>query len=320
MVLVPTVFVAVLVIVLGAYFGLVVRPENEQQAKLRKRLKTSARAQAARTALVKEIERLSSVDFVESLLRQASHLVSPIQQLIDQAGYRITVATFMLLTICAAAVPAVAVYAFTGHLLIALIAGAVAGLVPYLWLRRARANRLWKFEEQFPEGIDLISRALRAGHTFQAGLKMVGDELEAPVGPEFRLLYDRQSFGMPLSDALRSFADRTPVLDAKFFATAVLTQRDAGGNLAEVLDNLSSVIRERFKVKRQVRVISAHGRITGWILACLPPVLALVFAIINHEHMQLLWTDPMGLKMLYAAIFLQVVGTLIIRKLVNIEY
>ena len=185
-----------------------------------------------------------------------------------------TVGTFVLATVCAAAIPIAAVMVMTGQLLIALAVGACTACVPYMWARRARASRLWKFEEQFPEGIDLISRALRAGHTFQAGLKMVGDELDAPVGTEFRLLYDRQSFGMPLTEALRDFADRTPVLDAKFFATAVLTQRDAGGNLAEVLDNLSSVIRERFKVKRQVRVISAHGRITGWILACLPPMLA----------------------------------------------
>jgi len=208
----------------------------------------------------------------------------------------------------------------TGYFAIGLAVGICTGAVPYLWIRWARSRRLWKFEEQFPEGIDLISRALRAGHTFQLGLKMVADELAAPVGVEFRLLYDRQSVGMPLAEALRDFAERTPVLDAKFFATAVLTQREAGGNLAEVLDNLTAVIRERFKVKRQIRVISAHGRITGWILACLPPTLGTVFAVINREHMQLLWTDPLGLKMLYAAIALQVIGVLIIRQILKLEY
>jgi tight adherence protein B len=318
--MVPSVFVMVLAIVIGSYYALIVRPEDKQQRKLRKRLNTTARAEIVRTALVKKIVRLSSVDFVEGLLSRASRLVSPIQQLIDQSGYRMTVATFILATVCAAGITIAVITGIFGRLPVALGVGACTAFLPVMWIRRARAKRLWKFEEQFPEAIDLVSRALRAGHTFQTGLKMVGDELDKPVGTEFRLLYDRQSFGMPLTDALRNFADRTPVLDAKFFATAVLTQRDAGGNLAEVLDNLSSVIRERFKVKRQVRVISAHGRITGWILAGLPPTLAVLFAMINKEHMELLWTDPLGLKMLYGALFLQVIGTLIIKKLVNIEY
>ena len=136
-------------------------------------------------------------------------------------------------------------------------AGAVMMFVPIFVLRYRRDRRVLKFEEQFPEAIDLIARALRAGHAFTTGLSMVADEVDPPVGQEFRLLYERQNFGMPLPEALREFAQRIPVLDAKFFATAVLTQRESGGNLAEVLDNLSSVIRERFRVKRQVRVISA---------------------------------------------------------------
>ena len=320
MVIPASVFIAVLALVLGSYWAFIVRPEEAQQRTLRKRIKGTARAEAAKVALVKQAERLSSVGFVETLLRRVTGVIRPIQRLIDQSGYRITVGTFVLATLSAAAVPIAVVTWLTGSVLIGLASGGCAAAVPYLWVRRARTKRLWKFEEQFPEGIDLISRALRAGHTFQTGLKMVADELEAPVGTEFRLLYDRQSFGMPLPDALRDFAERTPVLDAKFFATAVLTQRDAGGNLAEVLDNLSAVIRERFKVKRQIRVISAHGRITGWILAGLPPTLAVVFAIINREHMQLLWTDPLGLKMLYAAIGLQVAGVLIIRQILKLEY
>jgi tight adherence protein B len=204
--------------------------------------------------------------------------------------------------------------------MLASVIGGIAGSVPYLWVRRVRSVRIWKFEEQFPESIDLISRALRAGHTFQAGLSMVADEVEEPVKSEFRLLYDRQNFGMPLPDALRAFAERVPVLDAKFFATAVLTQRDAGGNLSEVLDNLSSVIRERFKVKRQVRVVSAHGRITGWVLAGLPPALACLFMIVRPQHIQTLFNDPLGMQLIYAALVLQVVGSLIIKKIVNIEY
>ncbi len=318
MTLVAAVFLGVLALVVGSYFVLVVRPESEQQSAVRKRLKKAVRRESA--SLVKEIERLSAVPILERLLAHATSIVQPIRRLIDQAGYSMTVGAFVLATVCAGGIPLMAMVWATRHLLIAVLVGLCTGLIPFLWVRRARARRLWKFEEQFPEGIDLIARALRAGHTFPTGLLMVADDLQPPIGTEFRLIYERQNFGMPIGEALRDFAERTPVLDAKFFATAVLTQREAGGNLAEVLDNLSSVIRERFKVKRQVRVLSAHGRITGWILAGLPPSLALVFTIMNPDHMRLLFYDPMGIKMVYAGIALQVVGTLIIKKLVNIEY
>ena len=149
---------------------------------------------------------------------------------------------------------------------------------------------------------------------------MAAEEVPPPVGTEFRRLYDQQNFGMSLPDALRGFAARIPLIDARFFATAVLTQRETGGNLGEVLDNLAAVIRERFKVKRQVRVLTAHGRMTGWILAGFPPALAVVMFVIAPEHMKLLISDPLGVKMIVGALTLQIIGTLIIRKLVNIPY
>jgi tight adherence protein B len=202
----------------------------------------------------------------------------------------------------------------------ALLGAAIGGMLPYLYVKRARNKRLLKFEEQFPEAIDLVARALRAGHSLPTGLNMVADELAAPVGAEFRTLYDEQNFGLTLPDALRNFARRIPVLDARFFVTAVLTQREAGGNLAEVLDNLAEVIRARFKVKRQVRVISAHGRITGWVLSGLPPSVALASFILSPVHMQTLLGDPLGVNMIMGAAVLQVIGTLVIRKIVDIEY
>lgn len=192
--------------------------------------------------------------------------------------------------------------------------------VPFMFVRYKKNQRLKKFEEQFPEAIDLIARALRAGHAFTTGLAMTAEEIPAPVGEEFKLLYDRQNFGMPLPEAMRAFAARIPLIDARFFATAVLTQRETGGNLSEVLDNLASVIRERFKVKRQVRVLTAHGRITGWILAGLPPALAAAMMVASPGHMELLINDTLGVQMIIAALTLQVIGTLLIRKLVNIRY
>jgi tight adherence protein B len=177
-----------------------------------------------------------------------------------------------------------------------------------------------RFEEQFPEAIELIARTLRAGHAFTTGLELAGEELPDPVGTEFKLLYDLQMFGQPLPDALKAFAARIPLIDARFFVTAVLTQREAGGNLAEVLDNLAAVIRERFRVKRQVRVLSAHGRITGLVLSLLPPVLAfLIFAKVPSQ-MMILVNDPIGPSLIIAAVTLQIIGMLAIRKLVKIEY
>ena len=148
---------------------------------------------------------------------------------------------------------------------------------------------------------------------------MAADEVEEPVRSEFRLLHDRQNYGMPLPDALRSLAVRVPLLDARFFATAVLTQRESGGNLSEVLDNLSKLIRERFQLKREVRTLSAHGRITGWVLAALPMVLCALMFLIAPEHIGLLFTDPLGVRMLAGACVLQVIGFIAMQRIVNIE-
>jgi tight adherence protein B len=191
---------------------------------------------------------------------------------------------------------------------------------PFMYVKYMKNKRLRKFEEQFPEAIDLIGRALRAGHAFTTGLAMAAEEIPKPVGEEFKLLYDRQNFGMPLPEAMKAFAARVPIIDARFFVTAVLTQRETGGNLGEVLDNLASVIRDRFRVKRQIRVLTAHGRITGWILAGMPPALAAAMMMTTPSHLRMMINDPLGVQMIVGALVLQVIGTLVIRKLVNIPY
>jgi tight adherence protein B len=175
------------------------------------------------------------------------------------------------------------------------------------------------FEEQFPEALDLLSRALRAGHAFQSAMGMVADELKEPVGPEFKKTFDQQNYGLPLRDALFQMSERVPILDVRFFVTAVLIQRDTGGNLSEILDNLAHVVRERFKVKRQVRVHTAHGRFTALVLLSLPPALAIVLRYINPEHMEVLFTDKMGRTMLATVLVMQVVGFIWIRKVIKIE-
>jgi tight adherence protein B len=231
-----------------------------------------------------------------------------------------TVGSLLLASGCLALGGFVVTQLLTGRALFGLAAGAVTCTLPFMYVSYMKNKRLKKFEEQFPEAIDLIGRALRAGHAFTTGLAMAAEEIPSPVGEEFKLLYDRQNFGMGLPEAMKAFAARIPIIDARFFVTAVLTQRETGGNLGEVLDNLASVIRDRFRVKRQIRVLTAHGRITGWLLAAMPPALAVAMMVTTPQHLRLLINDPLGVQMIVGAILLQIIGTLVIRRLVNIPY
>jgi len=314
--LVPAiVFVGVFLIIWGAYYVLVVRDENQMLARLQPKRKRSD----LRPDVLKPEETMSTVNSLNAMLARMK-VTGPVQTLLHQSGVRMNVAVYLLMTGCLG-VGAFWIALMASRLIfLAVVAGLLIGAIPYIFVRFKRAKRLRKFEEQFPEAIDLVARALRAGHALPTGLGMVADELSAPVGTEFRILFDEQNFGLTLPDALRNFAGRIPVLDARFFVTAVLTQREAGGNLAEVLDNLGAVIRDRFKVKRQVQVLSAHGRITGWVLGCLPPALAVATFVLNPNHLGGLMNDPLGQRMIMVAIFLQVAGVLTIRKLVDIEY
>jgi tight adherence protein B len=263
---------------------------------------------------------LSTIPIIDTLLAGGSRFSQPIQKLIDRSGMNLTVGALLLMCLCAGVAGYLLVETVSHLMLAALVIGGMCAFIPLWFVNYMAKRRLEKFEEQFPESIDLLARALRAGHAFTTGLSMVAEEMPDPVGTEFRLAYDRQNFGMPMPEALKSLGERVPLLDARFFVTAVLTQREAGGNLAEVLDNLARVIRDRFKVKRQVRVITAHARITGWVLSLLPPSLGVMLTLMSPKHMSLLWTDPIGIKMVVVAIILQVVGTLAIRKLVDVEY
>lgn len=316
--IVTGVFVLVLALVLGSYWLLVLRPEGKANRDVRRRLKTK-RPNLVIAKLEKARQSLSAVGPLDFLLSKTASMVAPLQRLIGLSALRVNVGTVILASIFCAVV-AVAVLMQFAPPLFALALGLLAGGIPYAYIRYATSKRLVQFEEQFPEAIDLVARALRAGHALPTALQMVGEEISEPVGGEFKQLFDQQNYGMSLPDALRAFADRVPLLDARFFVTAVMTQREMGGNLSEVLDKLSAVIRERFKVKRQVRAVSAHGRITGVVLGFLPPAVAAVLFILSPAHIRLLVEDPLGLYMVGGAITLQVVGVLAIRKIVNVEY
>jgi tight adherence protein B len=314
-------FVGIFGIVVGVYWALVLRDESRTSTRIRKRLRNPFGSTGARRFdLARKEQALSSVGVLNKGLLRVTSLTAPVQRLIQQADSEMSVGLFCLMSGSAAIAGYLAMSMLTGYRGIGLLIGALVAFGPYMYLLWRRSRRMMAFEEKFPEALDLIARALRAGHAFTSGLSMAADEMPDPIGPEFRLLYERQNFGMPMSDALRGFAERVPLLDARFFATAVLTQREAGGNLSEVLDNLAKVVRERFKVKRQIRVVSAHARMTGGVLVALPPAMAVALVFLSPENTKLLVTDPMGVKMVIGAAVLQILGGLTVKKLVNIEY
>lgn len=320
---IPLTFLLVFGSIFVVYWALILRPEAASRQNVSQRLRPT-RAPRDLTlntgAIVKETQRLSTIPTLDAVFARAGRASGHVQQLLNSADLSITVGRFVL----ASLLLGVFVYVVTSVAFnrsgIALILALIALSGPMLYARYRRRSRFRQFEEQFPEAIELIARAMRAGHGLGVGLGMVADELPQPVGREFRLLYDWQNFGMSLPDALHKFAERIPVLDARFFVTAVLTQRESGGNLAEVLDNLAKVIRDRFRVRRQIRVLSAHGRITGAVLSGLPPALAFYFMIVRPDYIMELVNDPLGVKMVVGALLLQIAGMLIIRRLVDIEY
>jgi len=242
-----------------------------------------------------------------------------LRKLIEQSGCRTTSGAMAAITVLAVIGAALVANALTRPWFLPPVAALLAGAGPFLFLINRRTARMRRFEEQFPEALDLISRALRAGHAFQGALGMVGEEVQAPVGPEFKKTFDQQNFGLPLREALNEMTERVPILDVRFFVTAVLIQRETGGNLSEILDNLSHVVRERFKIRRQIRVHTAHGRFTAFVLLSLPAALALALSFITPELMQLLFEERMGQTMLIAAMVMQAIGFVWIRQIIKIE-
>jgi len=249
----------------------------------------------------------------------ASDRGSSLGRWIDQSGVKTSISSVLVTAAICGVVVAVIGSMFVRQFWILPVGALVGCSLPFLVLKVKRSRRMHAFEEQFPEALDLISRALKAGHAFATGLKMAADELPEPVGPEFRKTFDEQNFGLPLKDALENLTLRIPVLDVRFFATAVLIQRETGGNLSEILENLAHVVRERFKILRQVRVYTAHGRLTGYVLLALPAVLCIALSFINPDHMNLLFRERMGQTLLMIALGMQTAGYFWIRQVVKIE-
>ena len=197
--------------------------------------------------------------------------------------------------------------------------GIGAGLLPLMWLKMRRARRFTKFAKQLPDSLELIARALRAGHSLQSGFHLVAEESSDPIATEFQRAFEEQNLGIPLDEALRNMTERMPNVDLRFFVTAVVLQRQTGGDLAEILDKIGHLIRDRFEIFGQVQALTGEGRLSGVVLLGLPPVLFLAVYHLNPDYVMPLFTDPLGKQMLAGAVIMQVLGALVIRKIVNIK-
>lgn len=202
---------------------------------------------------------------------------------------------------------------------VAILVGGVTATLPLAYVAIKRQRRLKKFEEHFPEALDLLNRAIRAGHAFTTGLSMIASEAPEPIAGEFRTTFEEQNFGLPLRDVLQNLSDRVPLLDVRFFVTSLLIQKETGGNLSEILDNLARVIRDRFRIHRDVKVKSAHARLTAAILIVLPPITVLALRIISPRYIRVLFEDPIGPKILLGAATLQILGSTLLWKIARIE-
>jgi tight adherence protein B len=314
-------FLGIVVFVAALAFGNLLDKRNSRARLIKERLaaekKAPERNPEEELALLRD-EQLSEIPALDTLLRRSAR-VSDLQKMLAQAGIEMRAGNFLGVSALTALGCTIVSYLISKRVEVAWFSLIVGFIVPYGYAQFRRNKRFEKFEELFPEAIDTLARAVRAGHAFTTALEMITAEVAEPVAGEFRQLYEEQKFGMPVRDALINLTERIPLVDVKFFVTAVMLQRETGGNLAEILDNLSYVIRERFKIQRQVRVYTAQGRLTMALLMGMPPIIVVVMMALNPSFIRPLFADPIGHTLLVLGITLQTIGYFVIRKIIRIQ-
>jgi tight adherence protein B len=279
---------------------------------------TSKKAAKANESVLKE-GAMDAFTASEGILKRLMTKFSRFGLLFEQAGTSLRPEKFLLIS-GVLALGGAAAFIFAGvSPALTPCAAVFASLLPLLWLLWRRKKRFKKFGAQLPDALELMSRALRAGHSLGAGFQLVGSEVSEPLGREFARVFEEQNLGIPLDDALQNMCDRIPNLDLKFFATAIVLQRQTGGDLAEILDKIGHLIRERFKIWGQIQALTGEGRLSGVVLLGLPPFLFLAAYRLNPDYVMVLFTDPLGKKMMLVAVVMQIIGALVIRKIVNIK-
>ena len=312
------IFATILVFLHGcAALHRVMTPRGKDRA-IERLQKWSAPESAAQLEIVRK-ESFSDIPWLHELLATMRRF-QPLRTLHRQADCRIPLGSFVLAT------PVLALLGLIGSMWIlhfpfglALVPAVLGGAVPYGYLYWLKIQRMKEFERQLPEALELISRALKAGHAFSVGLKLVGEEAADPIGIEFRRVFDEVSMGVALPQALQNMTDRLHCVDLRFFVTSVLVQRETGGNLAEIIDSLASLIRKRFELQLKVRALSAEGRFSGAILFLLPFVVGFMLYQLNPEYMGALFTDPIGQNLLMLGSFLMVTGAVVMKRMIVIK-
>jgi tight adherence protein B len=311
------VFAVVALLMLASGAG-AVQQAKQVHATLDSALATDSPEERSQIGSVRKVDQFSSIPWLNGKLKQLE-LAPRLQNLLHQADVHWSAGT--LLSMCGVCfmAGAVAVYWRFGFFFVAVGAGLLLGAAPFGWVLHQRTRRLDKFQEGLPEALDLMVSALRAGRSLIAAMGSVARECADPVGCEFKTCFEEQNFGLAMKIAFDNLISRVPLQDLRIFATAVMIQRESGGNLAEVLDKTSHIIRERFRLKRQIATFTAQGRMTGWVLTALPVALGGMLYFINPQLMSVLWTDPLGLKLLLGAVGLLALGGYIINRIVNMD-
>ena len=291
---------------------------KEVQSRLASALATEAPEHHDMIVNLRKDQQISSIPWLNKKLLQFE-LTPYLRKTLDQANLNWSAGRLLMMTAGSFAVPSYLVDLRFHMVLPALGVGLAAGLGPYFYVIFKRNHRFHKFEEALPEALDLMVSGLRAGHSLIAAMGLVGRECTEPVGGEFKICFEEQNYGLELKAAIENLIDRVPIQDLRIVATAIMIQKESGGNLAEVLDKTSYVIRERFRLKRQVKTHTAQGRLTGWILSLMPPVLGVALFTVNPTMMSVLWTNPIGMKLLWTSAGMTCVGGLIINQIVNME-
>lgn len=316
------IIIAVFIGVTALIGGVAVMIRGQASDKLEGRLTELTTGRASKLlqeGVIKDANLMESFDAGHNLFDDLLARINRLGLLFEQADTSLTASRFFLLS-GGMAFAAGATTAFSGiHAGSIPVAAIFGSALPLMWLSFRRKRRMKKFAAQLPDALELIARALRAGHSLGSGFHLVGQEMNDPVAKEFQRSFDEQNLGIPLDESLESMTDRMPNLDLKFFCTAVILQRQTGGDLAEILDKIGTLIRERFRIWGQVQALTGEGRLSGIVLLALPPALFIAVWKLNPDYVSILFTDPMGKQMLIGGVVMQVLGALVIRKIVNIK-
>jgi len=311
-------FVVILMVLLSLYF--LIAPGWIEKKEVKVRLSLLALRNLLREDLpdVLRSELLSDVPTLNKILAKFDVAVR-IDKRLKQANIEMKVGTFILLSCFLFGFGLVVGGLLHWPFLLSFLFGVFLSVIPSIVMNARKNRRMKKFIMYFPEALEMFARSLRAGHSFTGAIQLVGQEMPDPIGPEFHKVFDEQNLGIPLRNALVSMTDRIDLLDVKFFVTAILIQRETGGNLAEIIDKISYVIRERFRVQGQLKIFTAQARLTGMVLAFLPVVVSFLLFLLSPDYMKPLWEEAMGRSMIVGAVVMQILGMLVIRKIIRIK-